>query len=29
MAYKKKFNADGPSAEDRALDRFAELIILC
>lgn len=27
MAYKKKFNADGPSAEDRALDRFAELMI--
>lgn len=27
MAYKKKFNADGPSAEDKALDRFAELMI--
>lgn len=27
MAYKKKFNADGSSAEDRALDRFAELMI--
>lgn len=27
MAYKKKFNTDGPSAEDRALDRFAELMI--
>lgn len=27
MAYKKKFNADGPSAENRALDRFAELMI--
>ena len=27
MAYKKKFNADGPSAEDRALNRFAELMI--
>lgn len=27
MAYKKKFNPDGPSAEDRALDRFAELMI--
>lgn len=27
MAYKKKFNADGPSAEDRALGRFAELMI--
>ena len=27
MAYKKKFNMDGPSAEDRALDRFAELMI--
>ena len=27
MVYKKKFNTDGPSAEDRALDRFAELMI--
>ena len=27
MGYKKKFNTDGPSAEDRALDRFAELMI--
>jgi len=27
MAYKKKFNTDGPSAEDRTLDRFAELMI--
>lgn len=27
MAYKKKFNTDGPSAEDKALDRFAELMI--
>lgn len=27
MAYKKKFNADGSSAEDKALDRFAELMI--
>ena len=27
MAYKKKFNVDGPSAEDKALDRFAELMI--
>ena len=27
MAYKKKFNVDGPSAEDRVLDRFAELMI--
>ena len=27
MTYKKKYNADGPSAEDRALDRFAELMI--
>lgn len=27
MAYKKKYNTDGPSAEDRALDRFAELMI--
>lgn len=27
MAYKKKYNADGPSAEDKALDRFAELMI--
>ncbi|NDV84773.1 ArdC family protein [Bacteroides sp. 51] len=27
MGYKKKNNTDGPSAEDRALDRFAELMI--
>lgn len=27
MAYKKNFNTDGPSAEDKALDRFAELMI--
>lgn len=27
MGYKKKFNADGHSTEDRALDRFAELMI--
>lgn len=27
MVYKKKFDTDGPSAEDRALDRFAELMI--
>lgn len=27
MGYKKKFNTDGPSAEDKALDRFAELMI--
>ena len=25
--YKKNFNADGPSAEDKALDRFAEMLI--
>ena len=25
--YKKNFNADGPSAEDKALDRFAEMMI--
>lgn len=23
----KKFNSDGPSAEDRALDRFADMLI--
>lgn len=27
MAYKKDYNSDGSSAEDRALDRFAELMI--
>lgn len=27
MAYKKDYNPDGSSAEDRALDRFAELMI--
>lgn len=27
MAYKKNYHSDGPSAEDRALDRFAELMI--
>lgn len=27
MKNNKKFNTDGPSAEDRALDRFAELMI--
>ena len=27
MAYKKNYNSDGRSAEDRALDKFAELLI--
>lgn len=27
MATDKKYNSDGPSAADRALDRFAELMI--
>ena len=27
MAYKKIFNADGPSTEDKVLDRLAELMI--
>lgn len=27
--YKKNYNSNGPSAEDKALDKFAELMILC
>ena len=29
MAAKKNYNSDGRSAEDRTLDKFAELMILC
>lgn len=29
MADYKKYNADGRSSEDRALDKFAEMMILC
>lgn len=30
MAYRKfNGNGDGQSAEDRALDRFADLMVLC
>lgn len=29
MADYKKYQSDGVSAEDKALDKFAELIILC
>lgn len=29
MAGYKKYNNDGPSAEDKALDLFADMIILC
>jgi len=25
----KRYNPDGPSAEERALERFTELMILC
>lgn len=25
--YKKNYNSDGPSAEDKALDRFVELMV--
>ena len=27
MAYRKNYNSDGKSAEDRTLDKFAELLI--
>lgn len=26
---RKRYNPDGPSAEERALERFTELMILC
>ena len=29
MADNKKYNSDGRTAEDRALDKFAEMMILC
>ena len=29
MADYKKYNTDGRSSEDRALDKFAEIMILC
>lgn len=29
MAGYRKRNADGPNSEDKALDLFAEMIILC
>ena len=29
MADYKKYNTDGRSCEDRALDKFAEMMILC
>lgn len=29
MADYKKYNTDGRSSEDRALDKFAEMMILC
>lgn len=29
MAGYRKKNADGPNSEDKALDLFAELMILC
>lgn len=29
MADYKKYQSDGVSAEDKALDKFAELILLC
>ena len=29
MADNKKYNTDGRSSEDRALDKFAEMMILC
>lgn len=29
MAGYRKQNSDGPSAEDKALDLFAEMMVLC
>ena len=29
MAENKKYNSDGRTAEDRALDKFAEMMVLC
>ena len=29
MADYKKYNTDGRSSEDRALDKFVEMMILC
>lgn len=29
MAKRNDYHRDGPSAEDRALERFTELMILC
>ena len=29
MADNRKRNADGPNSEDKALDLFAEMMILC
>lgn len=29
MADYKKYNTDGRSSEDRVLDKFAEMMILC
>lgn len=29
MADYKKYQSDGVSAEDKALDKFAELVLLC
>ena len=29
MADYKKYNTDGRSSEERALDKFAEMMILC
>lgn len=29
MADYKKYNTDGRSSEDRALDKFAEMMIFC